>query len=405
MFKKIINLGLCILLIASTVSLSGCSFRKHKNGYDYKEITLDSAQEANAKIKTDLINDTDIDMEITIPAQFKARNQSVDTIYAPLDGKIVDVFVDPGTVVKKGQAIAKIKSDEISQIELEYLDRMLDIDENIGEMRAQYNLSQQSYKRERTLFSEKISSRADYETAFAQLRKDKAAYDSQFIKKSALTQVYQQRLAVYGSAPSIAAVARSRHASPYLTLTAAKSGIILERKVNPGEFVEKDTELFNLADLSKIWLVGYAFEKDSPFLKEGQKIRGSLEESSGMEINGILSYVSPILDPNSKTLEVRAEVDNKDLKIKPNMYAQMFVNIGKVKRLAVPNSALEKYGDYTFAYVKTKPHTYEERKVVIGKKNDKYAEVVSGLKLGEEVVTNGSFALLGESIKKQESNE
>ena len=118
----------------------------------------------------------------------------------------------------------------------------------------------------------------------------------------------------------------------------------------------------------------------------------------------MLSYVSPILDANSKTLEVRAEVDNKNLNIKPNMYAEMYVDIGKVKRLAVPNTALEKYGDYTFAYVRIKPHVYQERKVKIGKKNDNYSEVISGLKSGEEVVTNGSFALLGESIKKQDSN-
>lgn len=400
MIKKLLNIGLCFLLIISTISLSGCG--RHKE--DYKEITLDSAQEANAQIQTDKISEMNIDMDITIPAQFKARNQSVDMVYAPLDGKVVDVFVEPGAVVKKGQAIARMKSDEISQIELEYLEQVMDIDQNIGEMRAQYNLSLQNYRRERTLYNEKISCRADYETAFAQMQKDRASLSAQSIKKYSLTQVYQQRLAVYGAGTSINTVLRTKHASPYVILTAAKNGIIVERKVNPGQFVEKDTELFNLADLSKIWLVGYAFEKDSPFLKIGEKVRGTLEETQGKSIYGVLSYVSPILDANSKTLEVRAEVDNKNLNIKPNMYAEMYVDIGKVKRLAVPNTALEKYGDYTFAYVRIKPHVYQERKVKIGKRNDNYSEVISGLKSGEEVVTNGSFALLGESIKKQESN-
>src|SRR5574344_2265041 len=400
MSKNFINLILCTVLIAGLSC--GCSFRKHDTENN-KQITLDSQQEKNANIQTDKLSEMNIDMEITIPAQFKARNQSVDNIYAPLDGKVVDVLVEPGDVVKKGQPVARIKSDEISQIELEYLQDVLDIDQNIAEMRAQYNLSLQNYNRERTLYNEKISSRADYETAYAEMRKDRATLNAQSVKKYALANVYQQRLSVYGAGASINAVARSKRVYPYVVLTASKDGIILERKINPGEFVQKDSQMFNLADLSTIWLVGYAFEKDSAYRKIGEKVKGTLEESRGKETLGTLSYVSPILDPNTKTLEVRAEIPNKTLKIKPNMYAEMYVDIGKVKRLAVPNTALEKYGDYTFAYVRIKPHVYEERKVQIGKKNDKYSEVISGLKEDEEVVTTGSFALLGESIKHEEA--
>jgi multidrug efflux pump subunit AcrA (membrane-fusion protein) len=70
--------------------------------------------------------------------------------------------------------------------------------------------------------------------------------------------------------------------------------------------------------------------------------------------------------------------------------------------LAVPNTALQQFGDYVFAYVKTAPHTYEQRKVLVGHSNDEYSEVKSGLEPGEEVVSKGGFSLLGESIKKKE---
>lgn len=149
---------------------------------------------------------------------------------------------------------------------------------------------------------------------------------------------------------------------------------------------------------------GYAFEKDSPYLKVGQKVTGTLEETKGKMINGVLSYVSPILDNTTKTLEVRADIPNKDNFIKPNMYAEMFVNTGMATIPAILNDAVEKYGDYFFVYVKVKPNTYEERKVILGKKNDTYSEILSGVKVGEEVVTSGSFSLLGESIKQQEQN-
>lgn len=388
------------IIFCIVLTLTGCGTKQDEQQHN-KRLVLTEAQEKNAKIQTAPLSMMDIELQITIPAQFKARNQSIERIYSPIDGKITNVFVEPGTVLKIGQPIVQIKSDEISQIQLEFLEKILDIDANTNELRAQYNLSLQNYNRERTLYNEKISSRADYEAANAQLRKDKANLDALNIKRNSLINVYRQRLAVYGG--SIDNVLKTRQIYPYVTIKATKNGVLLERKVNPGEIVEKNRELFNLADLKTIWLVGYAFEKDSPYLHLGEAVTGTIEERNGASINGVLSYVSPILDSTTKTLEVRADIPNKDFKIKPNMYAEMFVNTGIAHVLAIPTDAVEKFGDYNFAYVKVAPHTYEERRVETGKKNDLYTEIISGVKAGEEVVTRGSFELLGESIKKQEA--
>ena len=388
------------IIFCIALTLTGCGTKQDEQQHN-KRLVLTEAQEKNAKIQTAPLSMMDIELQITIPAQFKARNQSIERIYSPIDGKITNVFVEPGTVLKIGQPIVQIKSDEISQIQLEFLEKILDIDASTNELRAQYNLSLQNYNRERTLYNEKISSRADYEAANAQLHKDKANLDALNIKRNSLINVYRQRLAVYGG--SIDNVLKTRQIYPYVTIKATKNGVLLERKVNPGEIVEKNRELFNLADLKTIWLVGYAFEKDSPYLHLGEAVTGTIEERNGASINGVLSYVSPILDSTTKTLEVRADIPNKDFKIKPNMYAEMFVNTGIAHVLAIPTDAVEKFGDYNFAYVKVAPHTYEERRVETGKKNDLYTEIISGVKAGEEVVTRGSFELLGESIKKQEA--
>lgn len=387
------------IIFSLALLLTGCRSKNNDTAHN-KRIVLTEAQEKNAKIQTSPLSGMDIELQITIPAQFKARNQSIERIYSPIDGKITNVFVEPGAILKVGQPIVQIKSDAISQIQLEFLEKILDIDANINELRAQYNLSLQNYNRERTLYNEKISSRADYETANAQLRKDKANLDALSIKRSSLINVYRQRLAVYGG--TIDNVIKTKQIYPYITIKATKNGVLLERKINPGEIVEQNRELFNLADLKTIWLVGYAFEKDSPYLHLGEAVTGTIEESTET-INGVLSYVSPILDNTTKTLEVRADIPNKNFKIKPNMYAEMYVNTGIAHVLAIPTDAVEKFGDYNFAYVKIAPHTYEERKVETGKKNDQYTEVLSGIKAGEKVVTRGSFELLGESIKKQEA--
>lgn len=409
MRHKIINILLFVLI---TASITGCIFKKPSNATpEHKQITLDAEQEKNAKIETQTIGEQMLQLRITIPAQFKAVLKLMDTTYAPIDGKVIDVFVEVGAMIKKGQPLILIKSDTIGQIQLEFLDKYILVNSNIKQMTAQYNLSVQTYKRESLLFHEGISSRAEYQVAEAQMLKDKANLDSLKIQKRELTQVYAQRVALYGGSEStIKSAIRTKRIYPYITLHSNKTGVVLDRKVNPGEIINQNRELFKIADLSTIWLVGYAFEKDAPLLKVGQNVTGVFEDTHTETaskahtetINGHLSYVASILDTERKTLEVIADIPNKDFALKPNMYAEMHVDIGKMKALAIPNTAIQKYGDYNFAYVEVKPHVYEERKIEIGQHNEKYSEVKSGLKAGEKIVSNGGFSLLGESIKMAE---
>lgn len=404
-YKSYNKLLIVFLIVLVCLVFSACNLRKDKTGQTsaHKQIILDNEQEQNANIQTEILENRPIQLRITIPAQFKPVNIFLDRIYAPINGKVTKVFVNIGDVVKNGQPLIEIKSDAIGQIQLEFLSEYINVDSQIKQMSAQYNLSVQTYKRENILYHDGISSRAEYQVAYAQMLKDKANLDSLRIKKNAIIKVYAQRVALYGGNEStITGVAATKRIYPYITLRASKHGVVLTRAANQGEIIEQNREIFNIADLSTIWLVGYAFEKDAPLLKVGQDVTGVFEEEQGKTVKGKLSYVASVLDPERKTMEVIANIPNKDFSIKPNMYSEMLVDIGTVNALAVPNTGLQKYGDYTFAYVKIAPHTYEERKVVTGQQNDKYTEVKSGLYLGEEIVSNGGFSLLGESIKMKE---
>ena len=409
MKSKIITITF-IFIIA--ISFAGCSLHKNKAEIlENNQIMLSSEQEKNAKIQTEPIKKQTLQLQITIPAQFKAVQKLLEKIYAPIDGKVVDVFVEPGSIVKIGQPLIHIKSDAIGQIQLEFLDKYIYADSNVKQMTAQYNLSVHTYNRENTLFHEGISSRAEFEVARAQMLKDKANLDSLKIQRNALIKVYAQRIALYGGNEStITKAVSTKRIYPFITLYSHKNGVVLERKVNPGEIINQNRELFDVADLSTIWLSGFAFEKDAPLLKIGQKVTGVFEdthtETSFAQhhetVKGTLSYVAATLDPERKTMEVIADIPNPKYTLKPNMYAEMVVDIGTADVLAAPNTALQKYGDYTFAYIKVKPNIYEERKVEIGRRNDKYTEIKSGVKEGEIIVSNGGFSLLGERIKKQE---
>lgn len=398
--SKLLNI---LIILCACLTLCSCNFSNHKAQGNGNIIILDTKQEQNAGIQTEILQIRPVQLRITIPAQFKAMGKYLDRTYAPIDGKITRVFVQIGDIVKIGQPLVEIKSDVIGQIQLAFLDAYITTASQIKQMTAQYNLSYRTYIRERILFSEGISSRAEYEVARAQMLKDKAALDSQKLQQNANFNVYAQRIALYGgNQNSITKVAQTRKIYPFIILSAHKHGVVLERMINEGEIINQNKELINVADLSTIWLVGYAFEKDTPLLHIGQQVTGVFEEEQQKSVHGVLSYVASILEPEKKTMEVIADIPNQDYAIKPNMYAEMVVDTGKIKVLAVPNSALQQYGDYTFAFVKTAPHTFEKRKVETGQSNDSYTEVKSGLELGEEVVSNGGFSLLGESIKKKE---
>lgn len=405
MKKSIKKLVFMLLVLLTAAGLTACDFsdKSRSEIKGKKQFTLDAEQEINAQIQTEELKNRLIMLKVTIPAQFKAMQKRLDRIYAPIDGRVIGVYVEPGTFVKKGQSLIEIKSDSIGQIQLEFLDKYISVDLMSKQMAAQYNLSTQTYKREAILFREGISSRAEYEMARAQMLKDRANVDSLRVQKNAIIKVYGQRVALYGgSASTINRAIVTKRIYPYITLHANKTGVVLERMVNPGEIINQNRELFNIADLSTIWLVGYAFEKDAPHIFVGQNVVGLFERDRSKVVKGKLSYVASMLDTDKKTLEVIADIPNKDYLIKPNMYAEMVVDLGEVSALAVPNTALQKYGDYTFAYVKVAPNIYEERKVEIGQKNNQYSEVKSGLKVGEMVVTHGGFSLLGESIKNTE---
>lgn len=404
MNNKLLNVLFILFILFISAIVSGCNFHKKiVQVPEYKHITLDEQQEQNANIRTEILQNRPIQLRITIPAKFEPVAKFLDRTYAPINGKITKIFVGIGDIVRVGQPLIEIKSDIIGQIQLEFLDSYIIVDSEIAQMKAQYNLSMNAYKRENILYHEGISSRAEYDVAKAQMLKDRINLHSLQTKENAIKKVYAQRIALYGgNEGTILEAVRTKKIYPYIILRANKRGIVLVRKVNTGEVIAQDQELFNIADLSMIWLVGFAFEKDVPFLKVGQNITGVLEEQPSKHIKGKLSYVASILDPESRTLTVIADVPNKDFSIKPNTYSEMVVDTGIINTLAAPNTALQKYGDYTFAYVKVAPHTYEERKVELGQSNNKYTEIKSGLKQGEEIVSNGSFSLLGESIKKKE---
>ena len=397
MFKKVISI-LCMAAF-----LTGCGHKGADNSSP-QEFTLTDAQEKEAELAFARAEKDFMDVTISIPAEFKAIQKMSSIIYMPVDGKVLDVPVEQGQVVKVGQALAVIQSDYLGQIQSDALQSLIQTDGDIKIASLEQAASKNAYEREQMLLEKKVTSLADFETARKQYQQAQAGLNAAIQRKNATISVYKQRLSLYGcGSEAINILLTTRKIHPYLTIRSNKNGVILSRSVNPEEFVFANNEVFQVADLSKVWLIGHVFDKDIANVKIGNKVSAEAEDL--YNVQGTITYVAHQINPETRALEVRAEVENKDHTIKPNLFAQMLITTGEKEALKIPKEAVQKYGEMNLVFVRTKPNTYEERIVEIGDKNDKFVEVTSGLSEGDEVVTNGSFFVLGEHVKKIEGKQ
>lgn len=185
-----------------------------------------------------------------------------------------------------------------------------------------------------------------------------------------------------------------------MTLYAPASGFVMTRNAFPRQRVMPDTELYQLADLSNIWIVADIYEFEAAEIRLGQRATVTLSSYPGRNFSGKITYIYPQVDNTTRTLRVRVELANKDFLLKPDMYADVTLNIGYGNRLVVPQEAVMDSGSEQLVYVSLGDGYFEPRKVQVGARIDNKYVVLAGLKAGERVVTSGNFLVDSESRLK-----
>ncbi len=182
-----------------------------------------------------------------------------------------------------------------------------------------------------------------------------------------------------------------------MTIEAPLSGIVLEKMVLEGAYITPGMNLYKIADLSSVWIMADIYEYEVPLVKTGQTARVTLPYQSGEALRATVNYIYPTLDPVSRTVKVRLTVKNPGLMLKPEMFANVEINVAPGARLAIPRDAVLDSGLRQIVYVEKKPGTYEMRQVTLGVRGEQYVEVLKGIKKGERVVTSGNFLIDSES--------
>lgn len=177
------------------------------------------------------------------------------------------------------------------------------------------------------------------------------------------------------------------------------SGIVTARRVNTGDHVSEGTVLFDIANLSNVWVLFDAYESDLPFLKVGNTISFNLQALPGKNFSTVIKFIDPVIDPVNRVAKVRVEVGNGGGKLKPEMFATGVVkaSLNEFKdKLVIPRSAVLWTGKRSVVYVKQPDATelnFKMREIELGPMLGNSYVVLDGLMDGEEIVTDGTFSV------------
>ncbi|MDA8083575.1 MAG: efflux RND transporter periplasmic adaptor subunit [Nitrospiraceae bacterium] len=185
-----------------------------------------------------------------------------------------------------------------------------------------------------------------------------------------------------------------------ITLFSPVSGYVTQKAALQGMRVMPGEKLFDIVDLSTVWVMADVDEYDIPFVREGQTAAISLSYIPGKEFMSRIEYVYPTLSGETKTAKVRFSLPNRGAKLKPQMFTDVALKVGLGNRLVVPEEAVMDTGIRQVVYVDTGEESFEPREVMTGVRADGLVEVTRGLKAGEKVAATATFLIDSEAQLK-----
>jgi len=186
------------------------------------------------------------------------------------------------------------------------------------------------------------------------------------------------------------------------------SGFIIEKNVIEGQKIGQGENLYKIADLSEVWVIGDVYEYDLPLIKVGDEVDVKLPFSPKENFKGKIDYIYPYINQETRTNKIRVEVKNKDFKLKPEMYANLEIKVSYGEKIAVKKSSVIDLGSKKYVFVVKEDGHLEPRQVEVGSCFEDFYEVLEGLEVGEIIAASSLFlidseASLKEALEKMES--
>ena len=319
-------------------------------------------------------------------------------------GRVEQVHVRTGDRVAAGQALVTYDNIEMGQLTGEYRAAAAAVER----AEADADVSRRAVERAGRLVESGGISRAEYERRDAEHKRALAGISTE---RAAMANVEQKlrRFGVTSNELSKLGTGDAGGASRGV-LRAPFAGVVTATNVAPGEAIDTQMELLTVADLANVWVLGDIYQKDLGAVRRGQEALVTVESYPGETFSGRITNISDVLDPASRTAKVRAEVPNRDGRLKLNMFVNMQVPTGDTRStIVVPSVAIQEINEQPVVFVQAGDDRYEKRVVTVGPAQRDVVPVLDGLKPGERVVTTGAFMLksklLASSIEAEGEEE
>jgi len=300
-------------------------------------------------------------------------------------GRIVAVYANLGDRVESGQRLLLLDSPAFGEAQLEYRKR-----------RTAMRVSEKAFERAKALSAEGAIGISEYQRREAEYENAKAELYEAEEKLHLLGMAEREIQRLSTEQLPHAEVAQVFLRSPF-------SGEIIERNATVGEVVDSSKTLFTVADLSTVWVRADFPEQQIGMLKTGLVVEVRVAAYPETVFQGTITYIGAMIDPATRTITARSQIPNSDRRLRPEMFAEVTVRTQEQSLLAVPRAALQQVGNRTMVFVTRGLRRFEWLEVTTGESSNEYVQIKAGLKEGEEIVTEGSYALKSEALRGQMS--
>lgn len=331
------------------------------------EITLTASSPQIASLKVEAVSEIPVPVTEPLNGKIIFDENRTARVFSPVAGRAVTIKAQVGDQVRAGQALLVMDSPDVGNAVADARKAQVDLQR-----------TQQVLERNRMLMEGGVLAKKEVETSQADWASARAESDR--------TAARLKNLGV------------STRANDAYALRSPISGVVVDRKINPGSEVRPDAAdpLFIITDAANLWASIDLPERDLSRISPGQKVAVEVDAYPDEVFNGEVNTIGVMVDPATRRIPVRCMVESKG-KLKPEMYARITpLDSSQHKVIRLPNSALITEGLYSYVFVEERPLHFKKRKVTLDVQRREYATIQAGLKAGERVVTGGAILLNSE---------
>jgi Cu(I)/Ag(I) efflux system membrane fusion protein len=323
-------------------------------------VHLDKHKVFHAGMQVEAVQKKSVAIPLTLPGKVSFNDRKLAHITARVSGRVENVYALINEKVSTGEVLMELFSQEFLSMQSEFL-----------------QAAERFQRSERSGGNERSTAQSIYESA-------------------------KRKLLVVGvTEDDLREIESRRTPKTYLPVRAPFTGTIIENSVRQGAAVQTGSELYELADLSTLWVLADIYEKDLPRIWAGMNASAEVNAYPGELFEGQISTVYGVLDERTRTVKARIEVRNKNGRLKPEMFCNVHIQteLGK-ETIKIPASALLGETEKHFVFVALNDTTFEKRDVRTGVETREFAEILDGLLVGEKIVVKGGFFLKSELAKE-----